>query len=571
VNLNQPLYFSIAVIFLVAVAFLLTRWGLRLFRWLHVVLTQKVSVGEAKLSDFISITSVSFTIIGAVLAYAGIAVQARKSDVEQRSKKYADSIASTEAKLQELDKAHSEGGSFEEPLGLLSPADDSHLISSAPYLEWSYMSHSDKMNYRVEVISLKGNAETADNCDGRAWTFFATEPAAQRTQILSCEAASSSLPSSALGLVLSPGEYLWRVQPAKVSIDELGNETVSSLGDWSEFSSFSLYQSISQRILLTGRVLVGTAYSANPGFSGLDSASRLAGHDIDLIRLLIKGCLTRSPSLHTIDYDKKRCDDTIETYISLCRPRTNRASRQCSAFLEECKPNELCPAFRLFPSASEGLQALGRREVDVFVGSLTRAKSRQNTYDVRFTNGYYSFDSKLYGKNVAPGTTIKEWLETDNRTIGVVENSTNNWLATELASEAMKDHTISVVRFRSVPELEDAFDRGEVDGVLMDEVKRPSTSGMQEIKGITSSDAWRKFKKQIGFEGSEQFAIAVAASEGEDLSAPCDFQVNWVFKRLGRFDSSNSLFCPLEHGLEDNYPGKLAGPIADNFDIPISH
>ena len=79
---------------------------------------------------------------------------------------------------------------------------------------------------------------------------------------------------------------------------------------------FLIYPSSVERILATRKVIVGTAYSTNPAFSGTDSSSRLVGHDIDLITVLVRGCLQPDYSKRRIAYDPAACNYAIRTYES---------------------------------------------------------------------------------------------------------------------------------------------------------------------------------------------------------------------------------------------------------------
>jgi ABC-type amino acid transport substrate-binding protein len=574
-KLSHPIYVSVILVSLAILCLFLTGWGLRLFRWIYLVLTQQVTAGEAKLSDFISVTSVSFTIIGAILAYAGIAVQARRSDVEQRSKRYADSIAATTQQIQALANATS-SRITEDRIRLVSPANDAELIAPLPYLYWAYDKHSDRINYRIQIISIsKPRKDIA--CAGQRWTFFATEPAVQRSRLLACNKSpgalptpngksarpnSGPLPKANEGSALPSGEYLWRVQPAKVSVGDDEEPLLSDLGEWSEYNAFSVYSSNIERIAATRKVLVGTAYSANPSFSGMDSSSRHVGHDIDLIKILVEGCMEMSASSKRVVYAATACGNTIQAYNQNCE---ERSSSMCSEFMTKLDHEAgLAVEFRLFSSAGDGLEALAMKSVDVFVGSLTRAEARQEIYNIRFTRGYYEFDSKLYGRHIPEHTTIDNWLAPKDRLVGVVENSTNNWLATELATETINDHVISVVTFKSVPELESAFEGGEVDGVLMDNMLNPDASGMIEIDNLKKLTAWSNFRSRLGFDKKESFAIAVAAEKDESLKNPCDFDTKWWWEQS---DDANSLYCPLDHALKDRYDKDFRNVIKKNYGL----
>jgi hypothetical protein len=76
-------------------------------------------------------------------------------------------------------------------------------------------------------------------------------------------------------------------------------------------------------------------------------------------------------------------------------------------------------------------------------------QSRQDLYNIRFTMGYYTFESRLYGRNIADGITIQRWLASKDRLVGVAEGSTNNWLASELARAVKSAVGIPVIAVRS--------------------------------------------------------------------------------------------------------------------------
>ena len=243
--------------------------------------------------------------------------------------------------------------------------------------------------------------------------------------------------------------------------------------------------------------------------------------------------------------------------------------------MEHCDPTgpTLCPQFVIYQSATVGLEALERKEADLFIGALTRAGSREAYYNIRFTTGYYAFESNLYANSTGQKKNAKEWLSVADRSIGVVQNSTNNWLATELAAEDIEGHTVSVVTFKSVPDLEAALDREEVDGVLLDDVVDNGPEGVRQIKGVQNMEAWNRFKARLGSEGYETFAIAVAASDSGGAggaTAPCAFSLGWIARMThvrALADDTSSIYCPVEQALTENYVPKLKTVLRENYGI----
>ena len=70
---------------------------------------------------------------------------------------------------------------------------------------------------------------------------------------------------------------------------------------------------------------------------------------------------------------------------------------------------------REYASVQDGLDAVMSRDIDLFVGSVTKTPEREKN-GLRFTNGYYSFETKLYGRSGQ--ADIWKWAG-DSKALGV--------------------------------------------------------------------------------------------------------------------------------------------------------
>ena len=166
--------------------------------------------------------------------------------------------------------------------------------------------------------------------------------------------------------------------------------------------------------------------------------------------------------------------------------------------------------------------------------------------------------------------TVERWMQQRDRLVGVVENSTNDWLGTELASENIKGHVMSVVAFKSLPALEAALDRGEVDGAVLDDPVGTSLDGMQEVAGIKKLGAWSRYQDRLGAREGETFGIAVAADAGREADRPCNFSLNFLGRMLHRrelYDESKSIYCSVEEAIEKRYESGIKDLLWNNYDI----
>jgi ABC-type amino acid transport substrate-binding protein len=190
-----------------------------------------------------------------------------------------------------------------------------------------------------------------------------------------------------------------------------------------------------------------------------------------------------------------------------------------------CVPDEVHVCATFVPIAKWGAYpaAVKRKEVDLFLGTVTRATARERS-GLRFTHGYVTFHTQLYGHStdVEPSQTrIIEWLSRD-RDIGVIRGSTNEYVLDRLIDEyaPQKTHHLSVFHkkpFDSFPAMEAAMDRGELDGVIIDDVF-VERSDWAPVPGLTRTYAWRRYKADFlhtSEDGEEEYAIAVAIDKSD--------------------------------------------------------
>ena len=71
--------------------------------------------------------------------------------------------------------------------------------------------------------------------------------------------------------------------------------------------------------------------------------------------------------------------------------------------------------------------------------------------------------------------------------IGVIDNSTNQWLAEEILHAAPKNNHLTLQSFRSFPGLKEAFDEGKINAAVVDGTLRsiPGRDGSGTTKGGT--------------------------------------------------------------------------------------
>lgn len=553
-----PLIFILIVTVLsVGIGFRFTAWGRRTYTWLSSLLNSGADTPPTKFSDWVSFAGFGLTIVGVAISWYTVTLQNEKATLEAMIKDLTDQAGTVQQQIQTAARKP-EDFATDVDIHLTAPIRDIGIIGARVNFEWNYTKHNDHLSYVIELLRedrpwLPANDSVLepDKCDFsqyRSCRFYATAPTSQHSQL-----PLAKLPGG-------DGEYLWRVVPVKAKSPSLilpGDED-NLVSEWSEYGSFSFYPSLMSRMTHTGRVILGTTYSDNVHFSSIDASGNHRGHDVDLLRILVEGCLA-IVSTESITFDDNRCTKTTAAYLD----SEDKDPGEFILALRQSSPS-LTVEIKAFPTVSEGLEAVSRKEVDAFVGSLTKAKERENDAVV-FTDGYYDFVTELYAHSVQPGETLTDWLTVDRR-MGVIDNSTNHWLATLLTAEEPFQNKLSVVAFASFPALQSAFERRQVDGILIDDVlcqdlispdactkHKFESQDIWPVSGLNRTEAWASYYKRLGYDyDKEQFAIAVATDKAQAPPSrlrALDTLFNTTLVRFGGDAPQTGLYEPLQLAL----------------------
>jgi ABC-type amino acid transport substrate-binding protein len=515
-----------------------------------------VKTGSASVSDVISLISFALTLTALFAGWYSIRLQNVHSSLEARLKATTDGNGILRAQLADRLASSDENYTKELDLHLDWPTHDLRLVSShLPELKWKYALSGPGVDYLVEMIWLNSPSHLQPSevkevageshqmqsklCDfaiSSTCTFRATYPNAESTYI---PVGNRYVPE---------GTYLWRVVPLNASLrgaayGKISDSNLSEqlFSNWSEFGAFCYYKQtptpsgcdISSEKLLSqystesqqegGKprfVIVGTSYSDNVNFSWIRNGRR-GGHDIDLIRLIIEHCLTIQNN--SVSFDAGACLSASEAY----RKDSTSLDAIADSGTSVVPSGNLRLTFRNFDRVDQGLDALNKREIDVFIGSLTGAKERERA-NIRLTQGYYPLKTALLLRPDSPAPsppTLSNWLRS-NRTVGVIEGSTNEWLAKKLSEMPEFDGRLTIVAFPSFASVKEAFAAHHanegylLDGVLLDNVLGEELQDannalrLPEIQ-LEGTAGWGAYLRRLGSD-HEEFVIAVAAAANRD-------------------------------------------------------
>jgi ABC-type amino acid transport substrate-binding protein len=383
---------------------------------------------------------------------------------------------------------------------------DNHFIGDHVTVSWQY-STVDVAKYTTYAIELQrvspknpciaANSDDYLSCKNGPVVFTATDPINQTTRIPPIDDKR-----------LEPGTYIWRV--ASVPLASTLAET-DHLSSWSPYAIFDLYRSSDERVSLTNTMRVGTNLEQNTRFSHIDPSGAIVGFDIALLYAVVDGCLTNDREHRRIVFAEASCRAV--------------AARPIEDLLKGHFPNQPCTrsaptiCVTLVPVRkwSDWETALRRREIDLFIGSVTRARGRQNG-GIRFTSGYLPFNSDLYAlpSNIpSEDASIRQWLHNRHRTIGVIDHSTNEILLDALmkeadAREASDTPRITKKAYASFPDLERALNESQVNAALIDETLVDDPR-WKRIPGIREENAFQQTYTSFIGSSKEEAAMATIA------------------------------------------------------------
>src|SRR5579885_2284755 len=494
-------------------------WAFRTKGWVATFPRSPVAADKATFSDFMSVSGFLCTIIAIGVTWFGIHTETEKNRLDHEKYELQQTIADDQQQIDANTLRLKDLQTDKDSIKLLAPARDAQIIDS----------HIDRENkFNLQPYRGKGQCDLMRH----TWCLFpASDPAAERSRV---NPFSLDNPHSGDSRIAAKdhwtGAFLWRViaiRPGRPATGDLQVEE-TRLSDWSEYSRFTIYPTLEERRRQQG-VLVATSYSQDAGFSRLGESGEPEGHDIDLIRTLVSGCLVPGSG----------------SYRSV--------SKRCRAAAQASPPKDPNIHFRAYATIADGLNAVLRKEADLFIGSLTRARSREHSGAVLFTPGYYPFRTRLYvKKDRFSRLDFSEWLRA-RPTLGVIDGSSNQWLATLLADEKDVKDRLTVATFPSFPGLEHAFDTGEVDGILVDDTLERNMADARQLDGIESvGSAWETYHQDLRYVGypREEFAIAVASGTDHDGSCP-PYGLAALLHPFARTDGVSSFYCQLCDALRD--------------------
>jgi hypothetical protein len=406
---------------------------------------------------------------------------------------------------------------------------NANFIGDHADVSWTYGTKSDRnyISYEVELWRNQPGNCSLPNADGKKilqtinqlfWAgcsngpvkFVASDPSSM----------SSRIPPN-LDDEMQSGNYSWRVAPIRAASNvDPEDDDAELLSDWSELSSFNIHKSLLHRITETHIVRVGTNFEQDTHFSRRDEGGHEVGFDISLVRTLVEGCLELTES--GIRYSASECAKAVAA-ARAANFKDGIADSTCRPF---DSPTKLCVKFVPVGSWGKWQSILKRKEIDLFIGSVTRAAARERA-GIVFTDGYLNYQTKLYVHKtdlVRRPLALSNWLSKD-RVVGVIESSTNEYLLDHLIEEDFKstlDKKSKLHKFpvRSYPALESAMERGDLDGIIIDDsfVSKKQTDWVT-IPDLVKTNAWQTYTSEYvgpqpdGGAPAEQIAIATIQDE----------------------------------------------------------
>ena len=504
----------------------------RMYSWWTDQHSKKLEAQPIKASDLISLISLTLTIVSLIIGWYSISRQIKRGALDIKIKNTADDNGALQAQLSAQRSEQYQAAVNDTDIHVESPVGNVRYVGAElPELRWKYAKHSSATDYIVELLYLPepGSHPPAN--------FRLLKTSECEDGVTHCRFRASSA-SGQLSMLQAPildanheGRYLWRVAP--VSAGFTGNDYPEL--HWSEYGSFCFYKDapVSGTCLAVpvpasdsrrpenerNRILVGTNLSENVDFSSVINGSR-HGFDIDLTRLLLEGCIRKGKD--GFRFSSKQCESAVRLYTD---PST------CSDL--KVPEGSLEAVFANYGTIDEGLKAVRYGHVDLFIGALTKAKDR-DVLPVRLTQGYYPFSSALYSLTSnrdhrndgyldrllsvllrEPGRSEFQKWKKSKQNVGVIDGSTNQWLAEDLIEVENLQDSVTVEAFSSFASLKESLEQGRIQSVIVDNTLGKQLRDVTEIK--LPRGVWRTYHAQLG-EDTESFAIAVA-DEPQDADA----------------------------------------------------
>lgn len=487
------------------------KWLDAVYTWLSKFWAGRTEAPEIKAGDLIGLAALAATAIAIFYGVRDASLQATKESLTSETRQLREQVATQLEQIGQQGERIQTLETRQTVPQLIRPGADANLIGHHVDLAWEYRGHTSFVNYLVQFMRLP-TAVNAANTDPRCQDvqtgtllklYPATDPGGRR----------SRLPYE-IGKELCPGTYYWRVLPVGFT-NTSPSDLQARLSDWSAFASFTVYSTIKERIFENSEVLVGTNFVQDTQFSRRGFNGRAEGYDIDLITLIVEGCLDpgkkipnndKAPSYTTPIYNHDRCSSAVTTYLQHCENDQNQIT------VEEMLNGVKKLNARIVPITDFGDWAgrLQKKEIDMFIGTATKAEAREQG-DIRFSAGYFSYRTMVVVKANDPCDKIACLVGSSIR-IGVIQGTTNHKLA-ELLKEETKDR-MEIVPFPSFPALENALDDGDVRAIIIDSILTEpmiAAGDFRDLPGIEKEKAWTRYMNEyIHGEDKEEFGVAIA-------------------------------------------------------------
>jgi ABC-type amino acid transport substrate-binding protein len=498
----------------------------RIANWAEGVRSSEAEVKTATVGDlvlFVTLYVIGVTFV--ITLYIGI-----NSGSEERSKQQIEDLTrQTQGQLQQLkadDQELKELRQRSDRPEQEFPGADEEIIGGHVAFRWGYRNHNDASRYVLQLMKIATEREQQEGGGaqqlpvGQLCTFAATDSADQRSQLPTQEI-------EARGGELAPGTYMWRVASGELGRRPNDNFIECVQDDqiryWSAFRKFTFFPSQNQRIRTTGTIIVGTQFGQDTPFSKLGEDGKPSGFEMDLIRVVVEGCLLVVNG--EVQFDEPACKAAVAKECEAIENEPNEPAN-VRAMASPCKTAETVagttsastanPApgkniqMRLvpLPPGVSSTEALQNRNIDLYIGSRTKAIAREKGHVV-FSDEYLTYETQIVVDRNETCSDV-HCLATNGRKIGVVEETSNAWLANELKQKDLKD--LSIVPMASLALLENAFEKQDVTAVIVDGTTAPFMGSMSPKllnDDLRQQKAWRAYLHDfIGHDEREGYAIA---------------------------------------------------------------
>jgi ABC-type amino acid transport substrate-binding protein len=507
-------------------------------KWRRVIPTISTQARDARFIDiavFVTVLVTALAVLGASYTY-DLWLEVKRDDLELRIQREKDATLKEEL-TRALNAEKSKSIQQIIPHVRLSSRNLT-VVSDHVTLAWEFAGSDGARHqgYGIEIRRLGDDQSIPCNqtldylgCQNGPKRFVASDPADNTTRI-----------PPETDKELRPGTYLWRVAPIPIASGVSDDDLLSK---WSSFNSFYVFSTLEQRIKATHTIRVGTNLEQDSSFSRLDERGKADGLDVAIAYALVEGCLKVSRDETTaIVYDEHSCRDYVERMLSALSNGQAWNERCATAADSEPTSGRLCVELIPVRQFENWESALKRHDIDMFIGTLTKADARERN-GIRFSNGYLSFRTELFVPRHGQSTplpNVDQWLARPRR-IGAIRSSTNQELLDRLisyrrvgiVSPAMEQTKANL--FDSFPSLEDALDRGEIDGAVIDGTLVARNSFVP-LPGLRETEGWKEYRRSyLGNAGSGDMEWAAIALRADDLdsknSSSLVSQINLAFSQ----------------------------------------